>query len=455
MFNDNGTRATTTPRILCLSLLWIIGCQGEPSPVAQPDADVSASTALSDAKPDVGTKLDIGRIREAGLAALESGDLDKADELARTAIAAMPEDPGNVFLMSFALAEQNRFYEAIDMLDDLAERVPATRTHAIVQKAEWMVLQGRWREAEEHCHGVLDELPDSVPIHRLLVQLYTRQGRRLDAARHLRMLCRIGDIEEQELHALLATFYSFDFIANIQEFEPIGELGTTHYAISAGGWEVAEERLRQLSDKNPAELALLGRVLAHQEKFDQLDQWANEIPESAKVTSDYWFAMGAYHAQQGDHVEAIKSFCAAVVRDESDQQAYTWLSRSLEAINADPQAKEAAQRAELIRQTQTISAQLLSATPQRDLSQISELVDLLGQLRRPLEALAWRKLLLMYGRASVSQVQAAQMMEEINRNRSQLLQQNQAVAPRSFVLCGVNLEVLKKAESSTMDPGDE
>ncbi len=386
---------------------------------------------------------------------MKPSEVDKADELARAAIAVSPNEPENIFLLAIVLAEQNRFAEAIKRLENLAAEVPSTRLPVLGQTAAWMVEQGRWLDAEQRCIEILDERPDAIPVHRLLVQLYTRQGRRLDAAKHLQKLCRLGNVEEPELQALLRTFYSFAYDVNEEEYEPIGELGIAHYQISAGDWDAAATTLNQLPDRNPAESALRGRILIQQQQFDLLGQWATDVPDSAKVTADYWFAMGVHQAKQGDHVSAIKNLCAAVVRDQTDHQAYLWMSRSLEAINADAQAAEAAKRAEQIERTQVIAAEL-AAISQPNLQGMAELVDLLNRLQRPFEALSWRAVLLAYGRSSVTESQAQQMIAEINEARVQLLQSNEPMPSRQFLLCGITPEILQAAaETAALTEGTE
>lgn len=425
---------------LCLLIIAVtpsfFGC--DRNDVSTAAAESGAHVAVAETDPP----LDLVSMRQEGLAALEANEVDTADQLARAAFAANPQDPENIGLLAIVLAEQNRFAEAITRLENLAEEVPSTRLPVLGQTAAWLVEQGRWLEAEQRCMEILDARADASSVHRLLVQLYTRQGRRLDAAKHLRILCRLGNIEESELQALIRTFYSF--LRDVKDYGPIGELGIAHYQISTGDWAAAEETLSQVSNRNPAETALLGRIYIQQQRFDRLSEWASNVPDAAKVTADYWFAMGVHDARQGDHVSAIKKLCAAVVRDYTDHQAYAWLSRSLEAINAEAQAAEAATRAEQIAETQRIATEL-TATPQPDLKRMAELVDLLSLLQRQFEALSWRAVLLVYGGSSVTQDQAQQMLAEINQNRLRLLESQEPVPSREFLLCGITPEILQAA----------
>ena len=57
--------------------------------------------------------------------------------------------------------------------------------------------------------ALLDEVPDVVLAHRSLAELLIRQGRRVEAAKHLGRLCRLGDVEERELRQLLMIVHPF------------------------------------------------------------------------------------------------------------------------------------------------------------------------------------------------------------------------------------------------------
>jgi hypothetical protein len=120
-----------------------------------------------------------------------------------------PQDPQVVFLMARVLGSRQRFPEAIRMLDRLAESTPETRLPALGQTAEWMVLHGDWVGAEKRYRTLVEEVPGAVMAHRELSLLLLRQGRRVEASRHLREMCRQGNIEETELRTLLRASLPF------------------------------------------------------------------------------------------------------------------------------------------------------------------------------------------------------------------------------------------------------
>ncbi len=393
-------------------------------------------------EPAAATEVDPTKVQQAGLAALQAGDLDAANKLARAAILAAPDDPQSIFLMARAFAARNRYSEAIKLLDDMAERVPSARLPVLGQTAQWLVLQGQYREAEQRFETLADLAPGAALVQRSLARLLNRQGRRLEAAALLRQLCRRGDIEEVDLRSLLQVFHPFADDARTEGLAPIGTLGQARWEISQGNWDAAAVQLAQrATGKNPAAASLLGRIHAQQQDFPSLDRWAAASAASSQETVDHWYAMGVFASVNNDHQAAVRCFCEAVVRDPTDQQAYAMLSQSLAEIGADDEAKEAANRAALLQRTQQIGSQM-AKDPARDLPALSQLVDLLDQLHRPYEALAWRAVRVAY--SGLSPAETKQALAEINRDRLARLETGEPETTERFVLCGVDLAALRE-----------
>ncbi len=226
-------------------------------------------------------------------------------------------------------------------------------------------------------------------VDRELARLLNRQGRRLEAATHLRELCRFGDVEESELRSLLIAAHPLQGEdVNDAELDPIGPLGQARYEISQGNWDAALEALNRSATKQPAEQALRGRILSHQEDFTSLGKWADDANDAESESADYWVAMGVHKAHQGQHPAAVNCFGQAVLRDQTDSQAYLLMSQSLEKLGASSEAEKTSARAMLIQQTQTLGNELAEHRV-GDIEKIATLVTLLDELQRPMESLAW------------------------------------------------------------------
>ena len=409
------------------------------------DEGSEPSSSSNESTKQDSTVSDADKLQGKTIAALDSGDVENAFELARELVRLDGNNPQTIFLMARVLAEKHRFRQAVKMLDDLAAEFPDTQLAVLGQTAEWLVFQGDWQAAEER-YRILNSLVDETSlIDRLLSRLLMRQGRRVEAKALLMRLCRVGNVEEMDLRSLLSLSCPLPGDAVTDAFEPIGLEGTARHAISLGQLAVASEILQQaVNDSSvvlgPAEYALQGRLLALAEQFEGLSEWINSAPEGIKEYSDYWFALGAYQLQQSDFSIAAESLGHAVLRDQTDFRAYKMLGDALNQMGKSEQAKLAIERAGLIEQTVSLGNEMAS-NPQRDVRKISVLIDLLERLQRPLEALGWRGIQVAYGRANavLDEAAARNILQMINQKRITQLGETDTAAKRLFVTCGVEV----------------
>ncbi|MEO1526121.1 MAG: tetratricopeptide repeat protein [Planctomycetota bacterium] len=391
---------------------------------------------------------DPAAVRDAAIESLEAGDLDRAFELTRRAKRLDPANPETVFLNARVLAARNRFAEAVQALDDLAAAVPEAKLPVLGQTAEWMVLQGRYDEAEKRYTELLDVVGEGGLVSRRLAQLFLRQGRRVEAAEHLRVLCREGNIEEVELRALLsiAKPISGEQPDN-DELEPIGALGRARLLASGEDWRAARAEIESVGSPSIDESALRARVYASVDEFDSLAQWLEGAGKPTEtVPPDGWFAIACLAAHQGKHARAVDALCNGVQLDPTDAEAYAQLSKSLAELGMDEQAKDAAMRAELLRQTQEIGKRMSNAESPGS-EDLASLIKLLRQLRRPSEALAWSAVATIYAqsRSEISRADAIKKLEQINQDR--LVTASESSDIKQFILCGIDPEQLPPGDS--------
>lgn len=402
-------------------------------------AETSSPELVAEARPS----LDVAAVSDAGLRALQAGETEEAYDLARQAMRLDADNPQVMFLMAMVLAERHRFPEAIEMLEEVARTTPEARLPAMGQSAEWLVQYGHWTEAESRYLEILQQVPDSVLVHRKMASLLMRQGRRIEALAHLDQLCRLGDVTEAELRSMLSVAHPLAADAEVKKLDPIGAHGMARSEIAQGDWQAARDRLEKIESPGPWDLALLGRTYAVLEDVDSLRKWISSSDESVDVSPDAWFAKGVYAVSAGQHADATRCFAETVLLDPTDWEAYAKMAQSLATSNSTAEAAAVEQRAELIERTQAIGNQMAD-TGATDGQSVSQLVDLLRQLGRPLEALGWRGVLIADADAasSDSEAQAQLVLDEIVRERTALLSENQGRASADFVLCGVNLDAL-------------
>lgn len=376
--------------------------------------------------------------------ALQAGQDEEAFQLARQAMRLAPDDPQVVFLMAMVLGNRKRFPEAIKMLDELATTTPDVRLPVLGQTAEWMVRFGQYSQAERRYRRLLDEVPDAALVHRNLSRLMLRQGRRIEAAEHLIVLCSLGDIMEDELRALLSISHPFPGDVTKDSFDPIGTLGWARVELSGDQWASVRSRLEASQVRSASEDALLGRAYAQLNDGEALGNWIADSSDAVDRYPDAWLARGVAASLQGDHAAAVKALAECVLRDQTDHHAYALMSQSLRELGAVDEAEAVSRRAETIRKTTTIGAAMASDET-RDTAVLSQLAELLQQLHRPLEALGWRGVQLAYaGEAgTLTPADAQRILGEIADERGQWLKADRGQATRPFVLCDVDVDAIE------------
>ena len=382
--------------------------------------------------------------------ALENGDIDEAFGDARQAYRIAPKHPEVAFLMARLLGERQRFHEAIEMLDRLSVSHPNMRLPILGQTATWMVQAGQWEDAETRFSEILEQVPSAAIVHRNLVKLYTRQGRRSKAFKHAQLLCRMGDVNESELRTLLNRLCALPATNNEQTPEPIGHLGDARAAISRGEWESALLHLEPASVEMPDAMALEAEALLARSYATTENRALQEYLDSKPNLDhpDIWFARGVLAAKKNQHLDAIRFFANCIIADQTDCDAYLAMSRSLESVGMAEQARNVVVREKLVRRTQRLG-ESSGDTLKRE--SIAELAATLDQLQRPLEAIAWRGVSLAYAqsRGMMSETAIRSGLVEINEARSACLASNKESPDQEFLLCGIELEELRHMEDDS------
>jgi tetratricopeptide (TPR) repeat protein len=385
----------------------------------------------------------VDQLRESALQALGDGQDDVAFQLVRKAMRLDPENPQVVFLFAMVLGDRHRYAEAIQILQKLADRDPATRLPALGQTTEWMVEAGRYGEAEQQYRSILKEVPDALMVHHRLGQLLLQSGRRTEAAKHFEYLSQFGELDQEELRSLLIRSQAFPGDDQFTRFTPLTNLAVCRQELASGKIDQVLDRLSEGGNENSnAELALLARLRAVRSDMDGVQGWVQQ-ERMSDVSADAWYAKGWIAMEQQDYPQAVGCFCRVLLIDQTDADAYRMLSQALKK-NGDPsRAQVAAARAELVEQTRVIGADLVGEE-NRDRELISKLIALLNKLNRPLEAFGWQSVDLVYAveAAAISETQAQSTFEMIGRQRAQLVNSGQHTLDPAFVLCGLASDAL-------------
>ena len=397
-------------------------------------------------------KRSVGQLREAALQALGAGQEGLAFECARQAMRIEPENPQVVFLFAMVLGDRQRYAEAIQLLQELSSREPTTRLPALGQTAEWMVESGRYDEAESQFRSVLQEVPDALMVHHRLGQLLLQTGRRTEAALHFDFLSQFGELDHEELRSLLIRAQAFPGDDAATRFDPLNNLAMCRQELADGKSDQVVKVIVDAGDANSAaEQALLARLLAEQEKFDDVRILLGKM-EMAQAGADGWYAKGLLAFKDAEPKVAVACFCQTLLLDQTDVDAYRMLSRALELTGEPEIAKAIAARAVLVEETRTMGTKLVGDQA-KNLELIQRLTQSLMKLNRPMEAFGWQTIGLVHAVevAAITETQAQATFEAIGRQREQLVKSGQHRMNPEFVLCGLGAEVLDPIANKSAD----
>ncbi len=241
-------------------------------------------------------------------------------------------------------------------------------------------------------------------VRHRLASLYNTMGHRLQAAEYLHWLAQRQDLSEKEAFGLICLVDPL-----IDETLPKGSqslLAQVMQLRADGKYTEALERMSSASIP-PQDLATLEafrcRLLAETGDLSNLQQSLSVAPTTAQQESNYWYAQGASLAASGKYREAIRCFLEAVTRDPTDSQAYIQLSQNLELAGDSKSAQVARDRARRIALTIQLARRFGSRAGTKE--EYLELANLLRELQRPWEAIAWQQIALKRYGSSADQQQ--------------------------------------------------
>ena len=288
-------------------------------------------------------------------------------------------------------------------------------------------------------------MPSAAIARRQLAQLLNRQGRRHEAAEQIRELCRLGDVREDELHALLSlTDAIFDDPANSegaslahQPMYPIGPAAYARAAYAERKYLEAAKLMQGLVSQQtvpPAINAFYGRVLAESQDEANFRRWLATADESTKQYAEYWAGLGIYLVENQRFDEAVRALGEAVRRDSTDIRSFLRMNQALVALGKDEAAKQWFDRYVTTRDV-TLASNRIGAQAEPDLNAFPEVIEGLEKLGRPLEATLWRLVQAFYLQAPKAEVTA------LHARRIELASSEDAFASESERLCGLDLNL--------------
>ena len=374
---------------------------------------------------------------------LDQRDFDASAKILNQVLVANPTDYEAVFMLANCKAASGQLEAAIEIIGAIPQDHPEAGLPALGQAADWCMSAGKYEEAEANYKKVLTRTPYFTLAHRQLAFLLNRQGRRHEAAQHIRQLCLLGDVRQDELHALSSISDAvYDPVessspSNVSTgYFPIGDSGESRKAFTDGRFRRAFELIEQdvLDGKAPDSLfAFYGRLVAEGQDDSRFAWWLKNAHADLHRYSEYWSAIGVRLMQETKYEQASRAFLESIDRDPSDLRTISRLQMCLRASNQTELAETWSQRWEQSRDLIRANNIVADSTPPHPDS-LRDLADRLEQMGRRIEAVMWR---FIEGRArGLSRDQ----LEKLNKQRLLLVRARTGFPSRAERLSGTDPE---------------
>ena len=394
--------------------------------------------------------------------AMESGNSDEAERLLKLALVTNPNDAEIIFRLATTIALSGQLAAAIDYMEAIPADHPDAGLPALGQTADWCFQLKRYSEAESKYRQILTVVPDAAEALRKLAYLYNRQGRRQEAADLIRRLCTLGNVLQDELHALIqisdAMFDPIDpddhkpvnsllpesspsidtglISGDDRPYWPIGPLATARIDFSNQSYLQAAQKLKAAiaeGNTEDATLAFLGRVSAEAQDEEGIAIWLNNQTQSLERYADHWAALGLVLLQENRIRQSGRAFLEALSRDPTDFRSISRLRSILESTEYSDQSTKIEQRFQILKAITEENNRIVDSVSS-DAEAMLRLANQLETIDRRAEAAIWR--LLAGFRKKLPQTE----MLKLQTNLQQTLKSGETFPSLASRLCGLELD---------------
>ncbi len=372
----------------------------------------------------------------------QSGEVKQSMEILRELMIIDPGNPEVLFRLANLYAVQGSLAEAVELLHAIPEDDPQAGLPSLGQSADWCFQLERYADAERKYRRVLELAPNAALAHRQLAFLLNRQGRRHEAAIHVRSLSEIGDIRQDELQSLIVlsdAMYDDPKQATSDEspaYLPIGNSGEARRLFNLQNYDEVMRLLEPevaMDQPRPAIVALYGRAAIESQNDEQYRWWLTRVDESTREFSEYWAAEGTHLLAECRFEEAARALGEAIDRDPTDLISIGRLHQTLLATGDTDLAEKWQNRWRQLRDIVRVNNRI-SSTPSPDPELLSDLASRLDVVGFKLQAVLWKSI-----EASARGL-SMETHQRLNAQHQALVKSNSAFPDRSTRLCGMDLD---------------
>ncbi|GAA5506598.1 beta-barrel assembly-enhancing protease [Novipirellula caenicola] len=419
-------------------MLASVGCErpANPGPQSVPsstEAEIPATIPPSqaDVESGVDSNVSVDEIKQW----IDAGEFDEAEQGLRRRLALDPTDPPLLFLAARCSHGRGALDDALEYLTLIPADHPQAGLAAQGQAADWLMQAGKLPEAEARFEEMIQRYGNLPPLHRRMASLLNSQGRRVEAAEHVRQLIRLGDVTEKELLSLTTLSVPFhDEQIDLVSGSPLHQLARAKRMLVQDDVSQARQIAEQLYADFPQSTAIaafVGRVYNVMQAEDLLANWVATLPAGIEAEPEYWAAMGQWMLRRGQPKVAVRCLSEAVVRDPTDRVAYLRLAEALAATGDAAAAERVAARQQVLQQCWqwAINIGFERDTRREDMQQLAAT---LSEVNRPWEAVAWEFI------AAHDRNELDQKLPELRERREELAASDSAADDPLFLTCGVD-----------------
>ncbi len=427
--------------VSCFMVGALIGCHAKEEGAGIPTSRQSLESQKSDANEPIERNVNeaIHISREKALAEvhdhLEAGRTEQAIELLYQLLVLNPKDAEVLFYLANVNAEKGKLQEAIDLLSEISPDEPEAGVAALGVAAEWCFELEQFVEVERRYLKILELEPSANMARRPLAYLYNRQGRRHEAVKLIRELCRSGDVTQDELHALIVEADAMYDPPGSQPapgeraYWPIGPMGRARLEFTEHRYAEAAiqvEPMVRSGEAPPSVVAFYGLAVAESQDDEKFDWWLKQVDERARAYPEYWAAIGTRLMADARFEEGLRALAEAIAGDPTDIRSTRRVVQAFRAMNNQPLVDQWVQRYQLLADSVALGGDIADGRIER----IVSLAEKLETLSRKLEAILW------LGIFSVRQNVDDDVMRQLNAERLATLEKKQAFPTKEDIFDG-------------------
>ena len=370
-----------------------------------------------------------------------AGKFESALPLLQQLLLIDPNDAAVLFQMGIMHAGCGELAEAIDCLAGIPENHPEAGIPALGQAADWCVQLQQFDRAIDRYERIL-RLDSALTLaRRQLAYLLNRQGRRHEAAIHVRELCKAGDVRQDELQSLIVLSDAMlsdpsEVAAGEIDYSPIGESGAARKLFTERRYAEAASILRESvasGSAPPSMVAFYGRAAAEAQDDVAFKWWFGKTNEAVRKYAEYWSAIGTYLASERKFAAATRAFLESLDRDPTDFITMNRLLQTLKIQEKSDDYEKWEERWKAMHEILLDSNEISDAS-QPDVNVIGELASRLNAIDRGLEAVVWKSIEAFYRKSPPD------ALKHWNAERQRMVAEGTGFPGQSARICGLSLD---------------